>query len=328
MPDYVICVRRVKNKKFDAEPSPPDEAYYLTVSSMTKDIRAPAKEDTAAHKKAWTKAVIEEAKTESSYAGKIEGDILLFVHGFNTPSKTMLERHRKIKKHLKTAGYKGTVVSFCWPCDSRAINYMEDRWDAKKSALKLVEHGIKRFLDYQSKNCEINIHVLAHSMGSYVVREAFDDADDVARIASVSWSVSQVMLVSGDISSSSLGNRKSKSSSLYRHCNRLTNYYNPYDGALKLSNVKRVGVAPRVGRIGMPEDIPRKAVDVNCGLYYDKKYDAGSGNGMKESHTWYFDDELFFKDVYLTIQGDIDRERIPTRGRLRNGGYYFRKPPS
>ena len=55
------------------------------------------------------------------------------------------------------------------------------------------------------------MHVLAHSMGAYVVREAFDDADDTADIAQKSWSVSQVMLVGVDVSVASLaaGNPKS-----------------------------------------------------------------------------------------------------------------------
>ena len=45
------------------------------------------------------------------------------------------------------------------------------------------------------------------------------------------------MLVSGDISSSSLADNNPKSSSLYRHCVRLTNYFNPYDAALSVSNL-------------------------------------------------------------------------------------------
>ncbi|OYV04748.1 MAG: hypothetical protein CFE26_15240 [Verrucomicrobiales bacterium VVV1] len=34
---------------------------------------------------------------------------------------------------------------------------------------------------------------------------------------------------------------------------------------LKLSNVKRIGVAPRTGRVGLPENAPGKAVGVDSG---------------------------------------------------------------
>lgn len=39
---------------------------------------------------------------------------------------------------------------------------------------------------------------------------------------------------------------------------------------LKLSNVKRVGVAPRAGRVGFPESAPAKAVGVDCGASFIK----------------------------------------------------------
>ena len=47
----------------------------------------------------------------------------------------------------------------------------------------LVKHGIHAFAKLQEPACKIDMHVLAHSMGAYVVREAFDDADDTADIA-------------------------------------------------------------------------------------------------------------------------------------------------
>ena len=47
----------------------------------------------------------------------------------------------------------------------------------------LVKHGIHAFAKMQEPACKIDMHVMAHSMGAYVVREAFDDADDTADIA-------------------------------------------------------------------------------------------------------------------------------------------------
>jgi len=164
----------------------------------------------------------------------------------------------------------------------------------------------------QEENCKINVHLLAHSTGAYVVREAFDDADDRPGVALSNWSVSQIMFIGADVSSKSMSAENAKSSSIYRHCVRLTNYSNPYDAALKLSNVKRVGVAPRVGRIGLPNEIPDNAVNVNCGAYYDKNESSIKSIGTK-SHSWYIGDSKFTKDMFHTITGDIDRHSIPTR---------------
>ena len=123
----------------------------------------------------------------------------------------VLERQRKLQRGLERNGFDGVVVSFDWPSADNVLNYLEDRHDAKKSALMLVKHGIHAFAKMQEPACKIDMHVLAHSMGAYVVREAFDDADDTADIAQKSWSVRQVVLVGVDVSVASLaaGNPKS-----------------------------------------------------------------------------------------------------------------------
>ncbi|MFN8458841.1 MAG: alpha/beta hydrolase [Anaerolineae bacterium] len=206
------------------------------------------------------------------------------------------------------------MVSFDWPSEGSALNYLEDRTDAKLTALSLVTDCISLFVQYQQPDCRVNLHILAHSMGAFVAREAFDDADDRPNIAAVNWTVSQLMLVAADISSASLSLGNSKSSSLYRHSIRVTNYWNPFDAVLSIANVKRIGVAPRLGRIGLPPDVPDKAVDVDCGPHYQQI----SANKAPElidlySHSWFVDDPLFAMDAVLTIAGGIDRNRLPTR---------------
>ncbi len=64
--------------------------------------------------------------------------------------------------------------------------------------------------------------------------------------------------------------RKCAVSSLSLHCVHRTNYHNPYDSVLKLSNVKRIGVAPHASRVGLSESAPAKAVGVDCGVRFLK----------------------------------------------------------
>ena len=133
------------------------------------------------------------------------------------------------------------------------------------------------------------------------------------------WTASQIAFIAADVSSRSMSSRDSKSSSLFRHCVRLTNYQNPYDPVLKLSNIKRVGVAPRVGRIGLPDGAPQKAVNVNCGPYFELLEEAGDVSGVW-GHSWYFGDQGFAADLAHTLAGDIDRNYIPTRSRDADRG--------
>ncbi|MEZ5777801.1 MAG: alpha/beta hydrolase [Paracoccaceae bacterium] len=302
--DYVFCVRSTRNGAFGSDAGP------------TKFLKIPAnvRRPDPAHritKSDWFREVTELSRHGPQNEMPV-GDVLLYVHGFNTPQEVMLERHRLLRAGLEELGYEGAVASFDWPCADNALNYLKDRTTAKLTALRLVSEGITSFAALQRPDCRINVHILAHSMGAYVVREAFDDADDRPAVAARAWSVSQVMLISGDISDSSMAASNPKSSSLYRHCVRLTNYYNPFDEILSLSNIKRVGVAQRAGRIGLPDGAPDKAVDVYCGEYY-KTHRARFAGLTFPTHTWYFHDRRLMEDMLFTIRGDIDRNEFPTR---------------
>jgi len=307
MGDFVISVRNTTKGNFGNEPGP---TKFLVVPPNKKDTHP----DQKIARTKWTDAVIAEAKTgESTLSGNPLGDILVYIHGFNNSPPDVLVRHRLLKKDLKAQGYKGAVVSFDWPSANIAINYLEDRSDAKKTAIRLVDDCIKLFSVVQAKGCEVNLHLLAHSTGAFIIREAFDDADDRIKIASSNWSVSQIAFIAADVSSKSMSTIDSKSDSIYRHCVRLTNYSNPYDSVLKLSNIKRIGVSPRAGRVGLPDNIPTKAVNVDCGSYFKTIIKSEAEYDGAFSHSWHIGDDLFANDLYLTLQGDIDRNRIPTR---------------
>lgn len=152
-----------------------------------------------------------------------------------------------------------------------------------------------------------------------MIREAFDDAND-ARLMNNAWMVSQIILIAGDISAASMAAFNPTSESLYRHCIRLTNYSNLNDAILKLSNAKRVGMAPRVGRVGLPENMPSQAVNLDCSNYYQLltshpdiyMRDQAVLFGY-ESHSWYIGNKTFTRDLFQTLIGDVDRSIIAER---------------
>jgi esterase/lipase superfamily enzyme len=229
----------------------------------------------------------------------------------------IMERHNLLQKRLIEQGFNGAIVSFDWPSATKTLNYLEDRSDAKATALKLVKDGIAvlaRNQLIQDKNkCDIDVHLLGHSTGAYVIREAFYEAKHNRSLSRVNWNVSQVAFIGGDIARKSLSITDTKSLSLFEHTIRITNYQNPYDSALKVSNVKRLGTAPRIGRVGVPDDAHDCVVNVQVGEYWSSLNQDDSSAGGNWSHSWHFDDPVFAKDLYLTLQGDIDRHSIPTR---------------
>jgi esterase/lipase superfamily enzyme len=311
MSDYVMSVRAVAGRAFVADVGP---TSFLEVPPGQQI--SPSQAISAA---AWYKAVRAEAVWINSDK-EARGDILFVVHGYNNTEREVLQRHQKIKNGLASLGFKGVVVSFDWPSDDKALAYLPDRHRAKASAFKLVSDGIAYLSGQQTPTCTINVHVLGHSTGAYVIREAFDDADD-SGMPNAAWNVSQLVFAAGDVSADSMSADDSSSESLYRHCVRLTNYSSRHDQALDLSNVKRVGTAPRVGRIGLPGDAPQKAINVDCTDYYDELVSPTSTTRARDqpdkiigypSHSWYFGNRAFTTDLFAVLIG-TDRMVIPTR---------------
>ena len=310
MPDFLITSRRIRRGEFIAEPG---RALFLKVPSN----RTPAPDHSIA-RKSWLDEVMHAGHTgQDDHSGEDCGDIAIFVHGYNTSPADVARRHRKLSRGLRRAGFGGALVSYDWPSDDRAINYLEDRVDAKLTALALVRDGIALLAATHKRGCRHNVHVIAHSMGAYVVREAFDDADDRPAIAASNWNISQLCLVGADISSRSMAADDARSRSLYRHATRVTNYFNPYDSVLKLSNVKRAGVAPRAGRRGLPDEIPERAIDVNCGARHKGQH------GDDPGHSWYFDDTAFIADLAATLAGDTDGRVTAARRRDAGGDIHL-----
>jgi pimeloyl-ACP methyl ester carboxylesterase len=312
--DYIFCARNTSAGVFGTNPGPTKFLEVPDGASSHTPAMAIARRD-------WFRKVIAIAETGHDTLGRPVGDVLIYIHGFNADLGTILRRHRLIRDGLEALGYKGAVVSFDWPCADTALNYLEDRMDAKLTALRLVSDAVAPFARVQAPDCAINTHVLAHSMGAFVLREAFDDADDRPALVQHGWSLSQVMLIAADVSADSMG-PSAVSASLYRHCVRLTNYANPFDAVLSISGAKRVGVAPRVGRIGLPADAPAKAVNVDVGVYYDERREDFAGIPNAD-HSFHFHSSEMLKDIYLTLQGEIDRGSIPTRT-ARDGKLYLR----
>ncbi len=304
--DYVICARNVKNdKRFGSEPAP---SSYLFVPE-DPDVLPKATPDQLRTPDAWAKKVIAEGR-KGVRAGD-NGNILVFVHGYNNSQETVMHRHRRLRLDLRAAAFKGIVVSFDWPSGDIGAFYLEDLVDANKSAFQLVRDGIMLLAKYQEPDCLVNIHILAHSMGAYVTREAFTAADDADDLAGSAWHVSQIMLIAGDISARSLKAGDHRSDGLYRNCTRLTNYSSRHDGVLNLSNFKRAGVASRAGRNGLPDEAPDQAVNVDCSQHYASIPDDQPVIGSRE-HSWHIGDPVFTQDMIDTMNG-VDRASGSTR---------------
>jgi esterase/lipase superfamily enzyme len=323
MADYLITVRAISGATFSDWPG------TTTFLRLDDTDGAPFNPARSMPVDEWVLDVIGQVVKRKDATGTLRGDVLVYIHGFNNSMSEVLKRHRILRHDLPAHAFDGTVISFDWPCYDTALAYVPDREKAKLTAFSLVRDCIWRVARMQAQlDCDINVHLLAHSTGAYVIQEAFDDADDRQAISSINWTASQIALISGDISSVSMMAGDADTESIYRHCVRLTNYSNGHDEVLQISNIKRVGIEPRVGRVGLPVEAPANAVNVDCSLYYQKaikSQDAGLA-GITISHAWQFADPVFTEDLAQTLNGNLDRGVITTRDVLGVNRFMLKDP--
>lgn len=152
-----------------------------TVRPAPEVIPGVTTSDADAEKLLGSQAVFEELRQKLLVAGKAKGgvDLILLIHGYASSFHNALERAAEIKRAYATRQRAVEVAVFSWPSDGSLtplIAYKSDRDDARNSA-KAVARALLFFFDYLNKiatadMCNARLHLLAHSMGNYVLRQA------------------------------------------------------------------------------------------------------------------------------------------------------------
>ena len=250
------------------------------------------------------------------------GNIVFIVHGYNVSADHSLAFHRKIEAHLTATGFTGQFISFDWPSDGVTLEYLDDLGKMRATAIKLVNQVMLPFVSLQQPDCDVQLHIIAHSMGAYLLANAFHDSEHNMTLKTQSWIANQVVLVSGDAPATIFTEGDSLSNALYLRSQRLTNYQNAGDAVLQVSNAKRLFTSSRVGRVGLPDIVPASAINVDAtNLWMAAKPTYRPGDQFVESHTFWFDDQAFYVDLRYTLEGELDRNAIP--GRLNTGKNRF-----
>jgi hypothetical protein len=140
--DYMICTRNITRTGFGSEPGP---ARFLSIPTRARRP-TPAHAVPRIEKDRWVERVLTASKKGANPDEPVpEGDILIFVHGYNNSPEIVLARQRQLSRDLARLKFDGVVIGFDWPSGDRTLNYLEDRSDARKTALHLVKDGIRLF---------------------------------------------------------------------------------------------------------------------------------------------------------------------------------------
>ena len=108
-----------------------------------------------------------------------KADLVLLLHGYACDFEGALAHAAELRTAWGTASRPIETAVFAWPSDGKIvpwIAYASDRDDARSSA-KAVARALERFLAYlheldRSAWCLADLHLVAHSMGNYLLRQA------------------------------------------------------------------------------------------------------------------------------------------------------------
>ena len=244
-------------------------------------------------------------------------DTLVFIHGFNVTFNGAIEAGARLARDVRVRagatddGRPVNVVVFSWPSDGEAVpfmSYYSDREDARASgpALARAYLKLKDFLEQlrNTDRCDRSIHLMAHSMGAYVLRQGLQaalakNADGLVRI------FDQILLAAPDEDDDTF-EQDSKLKPLPKIGRQVTVYFNPSDRALVISD-KTKGNPDRLGSDGprLIDMLPKKVVLVDC------RNVAGDADALSE-HSYYARSRAMTFDIGAVLAG-MDAEAIGNR---------------
>jgi esterase/lipase superfamily enzyme len=233
-------------------------------------------------------------------------DTIVYVHGYNVSFQEAVLAAAQLKRnfaHLQ--GGKGVnVVLFSWPSDGSMMPYVayaNDRQDAAASGPAFARAFLKLsdFLrgSTPEEACEQRIHLVAHSMGNYVMRHALQEIvrQSPGRPPRL---FDQIFLMAADEDDDAF-EHDHKLKSLPGLAKRVSVYFNNNDRAIAISD-KTKGNPDRLGDDGprLPRAIPGKVSLIDC---------TGVVSGITE-HSYYNETKTVIADMAKVLLGVPSKE--------------------
>lgn len=265
-------------------------------------------------------AVTQQQWLQDVRAQSSSGDVLVWVHGFNTNRSVALATAKKIKATVTGQGFQGAVVAYDWPTSSEdglrgALNRLlglQRMYKKDKETANNMDDTLVKDLRFLFETPGVNVHIMAHSMGCYLTTLGIGHAEQ--------WlgntkPFGQILLGAADVDQKLLVAEKWGGKTLDRRCTRVTHYHSIKDDILDIGGKVMYGGSKRCGRHGLLPAAPTGFVDVSMAERYAV---AHPWPKLRISHTWYLSDDNLLRDVALTLGGQ-HANAMPTRSGNLNG---------
>ncbi len=277
--------------------------------------------DAEAERLLGSQAVFEELRKKLLAAGKARGgvDLILLIHGYASSFNNALERAAEIKRAYATRQRAVEVAVFSWPSDGSLtplIAYKSDRDDARNSA-KAVARALLFFLDYLNRIatkdlCNARLHLLAHSMGNYVLRNALQAMLSEYGSRRLPRAFRNIFLCAADEDDDALSDPY-KLGRLPEMAEAVQVYFAGSDRALLISDITK-GNPDRLGSAGPRTltGLPQKITLIDCD-------NVCATTPLEANHQYYRKRPEVVADIRAVLDGTrpeniAGRQWVPARG--------------
>eukprot|EP00483_Globobulimina_turgida_P004942 UN04951 len=167
--------------------------------------------------------------------------LILYVHGFNNKTDSIVKRLKHIDEQLGTN--KVVTLSFNWKCTTAWSGIPSHYKDDKHEVEYMVQYFVPflaqlRLLGFQ------HLDIIAHSMGNYMLTLFIEQCAKYGSLADILCG-SQIVSFAADVEIERFKNVVKKCQKEVKNLVKWTHYYNSDDNALKASeysnNDKRAG---------------------------------------------------------------------------------------
>lgn len=263
-------------------------------------------------------------------------DLVLMLHGYACDFANALSNAAEIKDAYGTKSVPIETAIFAWPADGTVVpflSYASDRDDARSSA-KAIARALQRFLAYLAEIqaraqaqlrrgerpdpplCRARIHLVAHSMGNYALRNALQALISDYGGRSLPRVLDSVFLMAADEDNDAF-EQATKLARLPELAERVHVYFARNDQALVISDVSKAN-PDRLGATGPRTltSLPQKVTLVDC-------TDVSSTDSVTDAnHQYYRKRAEVIADVRQVLAGRppeavSGREWVPARACFR-----------
>lgn len=252
-----------------------------------------------------------------------KADLLILIHGFDCAFQSALRRAAMLKVLYGTEERPLEVAVFAWPSDGRTfvpqlssgfrLAYFNDRTDAEASREALAR-ALRRLITYlkdlpPDEACNGRLHLLAHSMGNYVLRWALQSFLRDHQPGATPRVFQNIFLMSSDEDDDAF-DTPLKFGRLHELGVHLHLYYALRDVALGISDMAK-GNIDRLGTAGPRSlsNLPHRLTLVDCTDVSDV---PGLGDGF---HQFYRARPEVLEDVRAVLAG-FPPHRVPGREKV------------